>query len=108
MSSDHLIGFEEKAKYKEALNYMIGLYSGVQTAHLKHILRIFDPELVDRIINSRKECMRALEYTGENTNRFTMGKVYQSLTFNGSTYEIIDDNGEIALIGCAYFEWIKK
>ncbi|MDP3292149.1 MAG: hypothetical protein Q8M43_08965 [Sulfuricurvum sp.] len=108
MSYKHDEGFEEKAKYKEALNYMLGLYSGVQTAHLKHILRIFDPELVDRIINSRKECIRTLEYTSENTTYFTKGKSYQSRTFNGSTYEIIDDNGEIALIGCSYFDWIEK
>lgn len=108
MSYNHDEGFEEIAKYKEALGYMLGLYSGVQTAHLKHILRIFDPELVDRITNSRKECVRTLEYTGENSKSFTKGKSYQSLTFNGATYEIIDNNANVVLIGCAYFDWIEK
>lgn len=106
MKVDHQTGFEEKAKFKEALIYMLGHYKGVQTAHLKHILRIFDLELVDRI-TTRKECIRNLKYTGEN-ERLTNGKIYQSLTFNGSTYEILDNTGAVMLIGSGYFEWMPK
>jgi O-acetyl-ADP-ribose deacetylase (regulator of RNase III) len=106
MGMDHNIEFEEKGKFHRALRYMLPQNSSFNTKQLKHILRIFDPELVDRI-TTRKECVRNLKYTGEH-ERLTSGKLYQSLTFNGSTYEIIDNTGAVMIIGSEYFEWVKQ
>ena len=103
---DHNIGFEEKVKFNRALRYMLPQNSSFNTKQLKHILRIFDPVLVDRI-TTRKECIRTLKYTGEN-EKLTNGKIYQSLTFNGSTYEILDNTGAVMVIGSGYFEWVEQ
>jgi len=103
---DHSVGFEEKEKYKRALRYMLTQNSTFNTKQLKHILRIFDPELVDRI-TARRVCVRSLKYTGEN-EKLTNGKIYQSLTFNGSTYEILDNTGAVMVIGSGYFEWVEQ
>lgn len=101
---NHFIGFEEKEKYHRALRYMLAQNSSFNTRQLKHILEIFDPALVDRI-TTRRECIRTLKYTGEHEG-LTTNKIYQSITFNGSTYEIIDNHGEVVLIGSSYFELI--
>lgn len=100
---NHSSGFEEKAKYKRALQYMRSQNSSFTTRQLKHILRIFDPELVDRI-TARRECVRMLKYIDKSSEQWTNGQLYTSLTFNGSTYEIIDDTGEMVVIGSTYFE----
>jgi O-acetyl-ADP-ribose deacetylase len=101
---NHFIGFEEKGKFDRALQYMLAQNSKFNTKQLKHILNIFDPALVDRI-STRKECIRTLKYIGKSSEQWTKGKIYQSLTFNGSTYEVVNDNGEVSILGCTYFEW---
>jgi O-acetyl-ADP-ribose deacetylase (regulator of RNase III) len=101
---NHSSGFEEKGKFDRALQYMLAQNSKFNTKQLKHILGIFNPKLVDRI-TTRRECIRTLKYTGEN-ERLTTDKLYQSTTFNGATYEIVDNNGDVALIGSSYFELI--
>jgi hypothetical protein len=103
----HQDGFEAEEKFHKALWYMVERFNGFQTAHLKHILRLFDTELVDRLF-TRKECIRTLKYIGESNERYTHGRLYQSTTFNGATYQAIDDNGENTGMGRAYFEWINN
>jgi len=100
----HSSGFEEKGKFDRALQYMLAQNSKFNTKQLKHILNIFDPALVDRI-TTRRECIRTLKYIGKSSEQWTNGKIYQSLTFNGSTYEVINDNEEISILGGTYFEW---
>lgn len=102
---NHSSGFEEKGKFDRALQYMLAQNSKFNTKQLKHILEIFDPELVNQI-TTRRECIRTLKYIGKSSKEWTNGKSYQSLTFNGSTYEVVNDNGEQALVGSAYFEWV--
>lgn len=103
----HYHGFESEEKFHEALWYMVERFNGFQTTHLKHILRLFDPELVDRLF-TRRECSRRLKYIGVSNDHFTHGWFYQSTTFNGATYQANDDNGKITNIGFAYFEWINN
>ena len=104
---NHSCGFEEKGKFDRALQYMLAQNSKFNTKQLKYILEIFDPALVDRI-TTRRECIRTLKYIGKSSEQWTNGKIYQSLTFNGSTYEIIDDNDEVVIIGSRYFEWVEQ
>ena len=101
---NHSSGFEEKGKFDRALQYMLAQNSKFNTNQLKHILKIFDPALVDKI-TTRRECVRTLIYIGKSSEEWTNGKSYQSLTFNGSTYEVVNDNGEVSILGCTYFEW---
>lgn len=105
--ANHYDGFEEEAKFHRALRYMLARNPKFSTKQLKHILRIFDPSLVDRLF-AKKECRRLLEYIGESNHHFTNEKIYQSTTFNGATYEVEDDNGNIVTIGYAYFEIVKE
>lgn len=105
--ANHYDGFEKEAKFHEALRYMLAQNPKFSTKQLKHILRIFDPSLVDRLF-AKKECRRLLEYIGESNQRFTNEKIYQSSTFNGATYEVEDDNGNIVTMGCVYFELVDK
>ncbi|MDD3595891.1 hypothetical protein [Sulfuricurvum sp.] len=106
MYSNHQEGFEDEKKFHEALYYTVARFNGFQTAHLKYILRLFDPQLVDRLF-TRKECIRTLKYIGKSNERYTNGNFYQSTTFNGATYQAIDDNREITGMGSAYFERIS-
>lgn len=86
---------------------MLAQNSKFTTKQLKHILRIFDPELLDRII-TRRECIRTLKYIDKSSEQWTNEKLYQSSTFNGSTYEIINDNGEVMLISSENFKWVEQ
>ncbi len=104
---DHQEGFEDEAKFHRALGYMLSQYSKFSTRQLKHILSIFHPELVERLF-IRKECHRILQYVGETDERFSKDKFYESTTFNGSTYELINDIGDIGLCGFSYFEWVDE
>ncbi|MDD5401640.1 MAG: hypothetical protein PHQ93_10705 [Sulfurimonas sp.] len=102
MPNNHQEGFDNEAKFHQALSYMIERHSGVQTSSLKHILGLFNPELLNRLF-TRKKCRRSLAYIGKSNDRFKHGSCYQSITFNGASYEVVDMNGEIQIIGSTYF-----
>ena len=65
----------------------------------------------------RRPCRRALRFIGYSTwdepersrkmEYFVEGKIYYSVDFNGATYTILGDDGQMILIGCVFFEWIK-
>lgn len=102
---NHQHNFESEAKFHEALAYLCNRYKGFKAKDLKHILHTMDISAYQELFERRK-CARPLQYIGEMTKRFTNGKIYQSTTFNGATYEIVDDHGDVALIGSSYFELI--
>lgn len=82
---DHQEGFENEAKFHRALRYMLIHNSRFKTKQLKHILKIFNPELVLHLFN-RKPCRRTIRYTGESNDRFRHGKLYHY--GNGTKYWI--------------------
>ena len=64
---------------------------------------------------ARRPCVRRLKYIGYRDFKvsieaphqfFKLGKIYQSLTFNGGTYSIAEYEDGEKLIGCAYFDRI--
>jgi hypothetical protein len=64
---------------------------------------------------ARRPCQRKLKYIGDRDFEepvsqehgfFKVGQIYQSLTFNGSTYTIEGYQGGEKPIGCAYFDRI--
>lgn len=101
---NHEEGFEDEARFHEALGYLCKRYKKVSSGDLKHIIGIINPSMAERFFE-RKECQRLLRNIAQN-NGFTNGKIYESLTFNGATYEVVDDTGSIICIGASYFEWI--
>jgi methyl coenzyme M reductase beta subunit len=104
---NHQHNFESEAKFHEALAYLCNRYEGFQSKDLKHILQTMNISAYQELFE-RQKCYRLLRYIGEMTKRFTNGKLYQSITFNGATYEIVDDTGKVALIGCMAFECVDE
>ena len=97
--------FESEAKYHEALAYLCSRYKGFQSKDLKYVLASICPDFMDGLFE-RKAYIRNLRYIGETSNNFTMGKSYQSTTFNGATYEITDDTETNVIIGYSHFRVI--
>lgn len=100
---DHQEGFENEAKFHRVLHYINMQNSKFNAKQLREILRVFNPELVDKLFQ-RRECNRRLVYNGDNSTQFTPGKIYTSTTFNGATYEITNDCGEDTTIGSCHFK----
>lgn len=100
---DHQEGFENEAKFHRVLRYVNMQNSKFNAKQLREILRVFNPELVDKLFQ-RRECNRRLVYIGDDSTRFTPGKIYTSTTFNGATYGITDDCGEDSIIGSCHFK----
>jgi len=67
----------------------------------KEIIKSANPKYES--VYKRRECVRGLKYINSDDIEFENGKIYQSLTFNGATYEI-SINGKVRTIGCAHFE----
>lgn len=99
------MSFESEAKYHDALAYLCQRYPGFKSNDLKYALGSICPNFLDGLFE-RRECVRKLRYSCETSKRFTKGQIYQSTTFNGATYEMIDDNGENAMIGYSHFQVI--
>ncbi|ADR34387.1 hypothetical protein Sulku_1726 [Sulfuricurvum kujiense DSM 16994] len=97
--------FKAEEKFHNALGYMCERYPGFQTKDLKHIMSILNTSMLDGLFE-RREYKRKLQYVGESNEHFTHGQIYESLTFNGATYEIIDDTMALNIIGRTHFDRI--
>lgn len=95
--------FKAEERFHNALGYMCEQYPGFQTKDLKHIISILYPSMLDGLFE-RRECKRKLRYVGESNEHFTHGQIYESLTFNRATYEILNENGVLSTLGYTYFE----
>lgn len=100
------MAFESEAKFHEALGYLCERYTGFKAKDLKHVLGITSPNFMDGLFE-RIVLVRDLRYIEDSSGKFTQGEIYESMTFNGATYEIIDNNGDQALVGSVYFEWVE-
>jgi len=72
----------------------------------KEIIKTANPKFEN--IFERRKCVRDLKYIFsddicKDDRALEKGKIYQSLTFNGATYEI-NVNGKIRGVGYLYFE----
>lgn len=95
--------FESEAKFHQALGYLCERYAGFKAKDLKHILGITCPDFMDGLFE-RKEFVCDLRYVGDSSTHFSQEEIYKSMTFNGATYEVIDDTGTLTMIGSSYFE----
>lgn len=98
--------FKSETKFHEALGYLCERYVGFQSKDLKYVLSITCPDFMDGLFE-RQEFVCDFRYVGDSSARFTQNKLYKSMTFNGATYEVIDDSGHLTLIGSCYFEKIN-
>ena len=94
--------FESEPKYHGALAHLCQRYQGFQSKDLKYVLESICPDFMDGLFE-RKTYICNLRYIGETSNHFTTGKSYQSITFNGATYEITDDTETNVIIGYSHF-----
>lgn len=70
----------------------------------KEIIKYANPKFKN--VYERIKCIRDLKYIGSDDHDFENGKIYQSSTFSGATYEI-NINGKVRTIGCNHFERIS-
>ncbi len=94
--------FKSEASFHEALGYLCERYTGFKAKDLKHILGITCSNFMEGLFE-RKEFVCDLRYIGDSSTRFTHGQIYKSMTFNGATYEVIDNSGNQMMIGSCYF-----
>jgi hypothetical protein len=102
MKVDHQISFDKEAKFHEALGYLCERYTGFKAKDLKYVLSITCPDFMEGLFD-QKEFVCDLRYIGDCSARFTHGQIYKSMTFNGATYEVIDDSRNQMMIGSCYF-----
>lgn len=95
--------FESEGSFHVALGYLCEHYAGFKAKDLKHVLGITCPDFMDGLFE-RKEFVCDLRYIGDISAKFTRGEIYESKTFNGATYEVIDVSGNLTMIGSSYFE----
>lgn len=105
----HMVGFEREAKLKEAWvkvrSFQTALY---KWKDFMNVVKVLNPDLSEGAFN-RRACKRKLRYIGHNDPEnyplsLIVGAVYESTTFNGATYTIVNEQGEEQVTGCAYFE----
>lgn len=94
--------FESEEKFHKALRYLCERYAGFKAKDLKHVLGITCPDFMDGLFE-RKEFACDLRYIGNSSAKFTREEIYESKTFNGATYEVIDNSGNLTMIGSSYF-----
>ena len=104
---DHHVGFEDARKMSDMLQ---------DHENFRAVINKVGEEFHQQAYK-RRPCRRALRFIGytkwDEPERsikmeyFVEGEVYYSVDFNGATYTILGDNGEMILIGCIYFEWLK-
>ncbi len=117
VTKDHMEGFEKEElfhsilgdKTLQEINEKYGLR--LNAAQLTRILKIINPEYFKDLFE-RRPCVRKLKYAGTCTSDgnvvnddddFLIGKIYESVAFNGGTYTI-KRGDKLAIIGSAYFE----
>lgn len=106
---DHKEGYEREAAFHDAL----GLCQPyMKFGQLNEIIRLISPAFLVGLFEYRP-CIRRLRYVGLedddgfrlDCDDFRLGKVYESVSFNGGTYIIANPGGsEDHVIGCAHFE----
>ena len=118
MSLDHYEGFGKEAKFHMVLEQALNDCATLKARTLKRCIAHFAPDFVDGLFEPRP-CVRNLKYIGcsclagcgdaacnyaSEDEFFKIGKIYESIDFNGGTYTIKGyENGE-KRIGSSYFE----
>jgi len=111
---NHYAGFEREEKYNNLFSLALAECPVLKAKTFRLIIEQICPEFLAGLFE-RKPCVRNLKYTGmsgesepANDSFFEHGKIYESIDFNGATYNIKDyENGANKLIGSAYFEWVE-
>jgi len=109
----HMIGFEREALFHKALAVCCPENEKFKAKTLKAALAIICPEFVDGLFEPRP-CTRNLKFIGHDnwgddaplddfTSFFEYGRIYESVDFNGGSYQIKGIDGRM---GCGYFEII--
>ncbi|MFC1885582.1 hypothetical protein ACFLZM_00780 [Thermodesulfobacteriota bacterium] len=74
------------------------------------IISHFAPDFLEGLFEPRP-CVRKLKYVGCGCNLsdefFEIGKIYESIDFNGATYTLKGYGDGKRRIGSAYFEWVE-
>ena len=115
-TGDHSEGFEKERLFHELLGMTLKKCPNFKASILREIIGAINPEFAKGLFDPRP-CVRKLRYIGharfeappeDDTHEFfEVGKIYESIDFNGATYTIAGyENGE-SRIGYVYFEWIK-
>jgi hypothetical protein len=115
-TGDHSEGFEKERLFHELLGMASEKCPNFKASILQEIIRAIHPEF-DQGLFAVRPCVRKLRYIGyaafttppeDDTDEFfEVGKIYESIDFNGATYTIAGYDEGQSPIGCAYFEWIK-
>jgi len=114
MEKDHQEGFEKERKLKIILHRAICDCPLLKARTVQRIIAHVAPEFAEGLFESRP-CVRKLKYLGYGSEEFDcpsedeffqIGKLYESIEFNGATYTIKGYREGESRIGCAYFDWI--
>ncbi len=114
MEKDHQDGFEKEKRFDLIFQQARRDCPILTVKTVKRIIARVAPEFVKGLFESRP-CVRKLKYIGYRLEEpdcppenefFKIGKVYESIKFNGGTYTIKGYRGGESRIGCVYFEWI--
>ena len=109
---DHDEGFENERRFRMIAVQATRECPDLMRRTVKRIIAHFDPEFV-RDLYKVRPCVRKLRYVGcgcvedpcpDGPDHFKMGKVYESIDFNGGTYTIKGYMRGKRRIGAAYFE----
>lgn len=110
---DHMEGFDKEVAFDRIFFEIEKYCPDLRRSQLRTGLASIAPAFVDGLYE-RRVCLRTLRYVGctwdsesepGDDEFFKVGQTYVGTTFNGGTYTI-DGYGD-ALIGFAYFDWIK-
>jgi hypothetical protein len=113
MEKDHQDGFEKERKFKQILYRAICDCPLLKSRTVQRIIACVAPEFAEGLFE--RPCVRKLRYIGYGSDEFDcpsedeffqIGKVCESIEFNGATYTIQGYRDGESRIGCAYFEWI--
>ena len=107
----HMVGFEREELFHKALFVCCQANEKFKARTLREALAITCPEFMVGLFEPRK-CIRKLKYIGhdnwgkdalpdDSDSFFEYGKIYESVDFNGGTYQIQGIDGRM---GCVYFE----
>ena len=113
MTDPHMIGFEKEELFSQALVECRKTHSDFDAETLRVAIQIACLEFVDGLHEVRP-CTRKLKFIGYTNwgedapeddfdSFFEIGKIYESVDFNGGTYSIA---GHKNRIGCCYFDVI--
>jgi len=109
MSKDHTEGFEKEEKFSEIFYLARKDNPRLHADTVKMIISHFAPDFLEGLF-VRRPCVRKLKYVGYGCNLghefFEIGKIYESVDFDGATYTIKGYGDGKRRIGSAYFEWV--